>query len=326
MKKLISVTLVVLFVLLPVFETVHAEAQTPMLNTRYRSKNVTYRSVTKIKFYNEVWNKGAQEWRKTKVISIKKKQSKKSKLTIDAKTEASNWLGLTFHTVNTNNNYIVSSKLYLNRYHHIKNAKFYNKKMYIGAAIHEYGHAMGLAHNTKNKKSVMFPNPTKALPTKVPNVDKKAMKKRYAKAPKKGVHPFSERMHANWIKEYPNLKSLQKASPIIVDGYVTSSQTVKGSIPKTKHTFQIEKIRRGANKLTSRKISIKQLGTKKVALEESMLLSKKQKVRLFLKQDPQNKKAYILINEGDSLFLPQQKGKVYKQVSSGKLYAATKLK
>ncbi|EUJ28567.1 matrixin family metalloprotease [Listeria grayi] len=155
--------------------------------------------------------------------------------------------------------------------------------MYIGAAIHEYGHAMGLAHNTKNKKSVMFPNPTKALPTKVPNVDKKAMKKRYAKAPKKGVHPFSERMHATWIKEYPNLKSLQKASPIIVDGYVTSSQTVKGSIPKTKHTFQIEKIRRGANKLTSRKISIKQLGTKKSSAGREYALIEKTKGSIIFK-------------------------------------------
>lgn len=341
MKKGLVLLITLLISISSVSVIAKAEAQTPLGEHRYKSKKVTYHSTSKSKYYNEIWNTAAKEWRKTKVISISKKQNKKgSTMYVGTHNEkTADWVGLTRSWYWTDSYYTAETRLYLNRYYHNYKPKYYNKKRLIGTAIHEYGHAMGIAHNKKNKKSVMWPSVEEFIPSKVPAVDKRAMKKRYQtaqKKPKKGKKSKQQKLEATWSTDYSSIKKLTKTSNLIVDGYVTAStnadqKTDDGTkLPYTKQKFRITAVQKGNKQLKNKHIQILQLGNSKVDLEESIILKKGQRVRVVLRYDSKNN--YHLINEGTSIFIKPKKNansmlaNMYQQVSTNKRYFPNEIK
>ncbi|WP_143441325.1 matrixin family metalloprotease [Apilactobacillus kunkeei] len=162
--------------------TVNSKASTykttPMLSYRYSKKTANYHDKSTSAHYKYVWKKAVEAW-KQKGFRWTSKGSSKTNLTSysDSSKKGLTIAGYDAVRYNPSNGYIIRTNVMINR-------AFFEKYGYstddqIHVAEHELGHALGLAHNKVNSKSVM--NPANRFYGIQP-CDVRGMNKRYSTA------------------------------------------------------------------------------------------------------------------------------------------------
>ena len=151
---------------------------TPILPYRYAKKSANYHDKSTSAHYKYVWKKAIEAWQH-KGFKWTSKGSSKTNLTSysDSSKEGLTIAGYDSIRYNPSNGYIIRNNVMINRalfkkYH-------YSTDDQIHVAEHELGHALGLAHNKVNSKSVM--NPSNRFYGIQP-CDVRGMNKRYSTA------------------------------------------------------------------------------------------------------------------------------------------------
>jgi hypothetical protein len=87
-----------------------------------------------------------------KVVYLKNRCVGTQKIIVrDAKYGKSGWLGLSRFDVNSRGNRLTRCRIYLNESYNL------GSKNKLKTAGHEVGHCVGLAHNNRRNKSIMYP-------------------------------------------------------------------------------------------------------------------------------------------------------------------------
>ena len=126
---------------------------TPNHTWRYSKRSAWYQDRSKSKYYRQIWNRANAIWSR-KGFNWKR-TTKKVKTTVTTVASSNQyWVGLTW-TRNPSGHYITRNKIELNRT--LLSKMRYTKSQRVNVAKHEFGHALGLAHNTASSISVMNP-------------------------------------------------------------------------------------------------------------------------------------------------------------------------
>lgn len=286
---------------------------TPPTGFSYAQPAASFYDRSTSHYYRSIWDSAAHAWNKTDAFRWHRSYNPNCRTFVSTvwRPRWNSIVGRTYWGYYMDNNgYQHGAHIYLNK--SALNKFSYIKASRIEVAEHEMGHAIGLAHNNYNKRSVMYPYSYSYGPNYgIQTCDKEGVWNiyggRYGLVSKALINKnLKGVLDIDYAKNYSGnqgLTSLKSQAPVIVEGTITNSKYHNGSAADddndyTNQTLNIDKSLKGNLKGT---INFKQDGTNKVAVSDSTLLDKGQHVILMLNKDSEGH--YYVINNGQGIFV-----------------------
>lgn len=307
MKKRLSIALSC-FVLLSYLPVNAATRRiTPANKFRYMTKKASYYNKSTSTYYRSIWTNARKAWNGSKTFKWSTTKNKKSRsFTTSVNRNSGIWTnatGMTYNGLAVNRQGVqTGAGMYLNRT--VLTKYHYTKKQRTNVAIHEMGHALGLAHNDGGSVSAMnLANRTYALR----NCDIRGAKQIYASAAtttKTLATAAQSTLTVDHLKDYDNgitgVEQLKKSAPIIVEGHITKSVN-HHKAPKNYYTTQTLAIDKAFKGNVGATLTFTQGGTTHMAVTASEILPQHQTIIVMLAKNTHG--TYYVINDGQGMFV-----------------------
>lgn len=280
---------------------------TPANKYRYAAKKASYYNKSTSTYYRSIWTNARKAWNKTKAFKWSATKNKKSRsFTTSVAKNSGIWTNATGMAYNgmsfDKKGNQTGAAMYLNRT--ILKKYSYTKKQRTNVAIHEMGHALGLAHNNRGSLSVMNPaNRTYVIRA----VDTRGAKKVYstpASTKSTLAAAAKPQLTVDHLKDYSNgitgVEHLKQDATTIVEGTITRS-VGHHQAPKNYYTTQTLTITDHFKGSHPRSLTFTQGGTTHMAVTDSQVLRQGETVIVMLAKNPQGN--YYVINDGQGMFI-----------------------
>lgn len=307
MKKRLSLALGCLVLLGCLPASAATKRTTPANKFRYRTNKASYYNKSTSSYYRAVWTSARKAWNGSKTFKWSTTKNKKSRsFTTSVNRNTGVWTnatGMAYNGLAINSQGIqTGAGMYLNRTV-LKKYK-YTKKQRVNVAIHEMGHALGLAHNNGGSVSAMNPaNRVYALRS----CDLRGTKRVYATAAtttKALATAAQPSLTVDHLKDYDNgisgINQLKKTAPVIVEGHITKS-VGHHKAPKNYYTTQTLAVDNTFKGKVGSTLTFTQGGTTQMAVTASEILPQHQTIIVMLAKNTHG--TYYVINDGQGMFV-----------------------
>lgn len=277
-------------------------------------------------FYASIWTNAASLWNNTDYVSMTTGSTNDFRAGNKNESTAT-WDGLNSTTYNSTTTVVITSRNWVNEKY--TTLARYTTDMVKGIATHEFGHAIGLEHNSSDP-SVMYPStfsynsstgvytPTRPY-TWPTTADKAGLNTKYGPAqysviinenPELSNYSEVTIVEPSWAVEYEDVKGLGQHADLVVTGTISEKNKELIKSPdspvslETLSVLEVDNIVKGENISKGTKLNIKQMGgfdtNIAVISHDTTLLQGGDSVLLFLQKNDDG--TYHLINEDYSLF------------------------
>lgn len=325
MKRKLIKSLAVLAIASSAFGAV-ASADTGTFVYKISNGKTTFYNDGTNSFYQDIWTNAASLWNSTHYVSMKVGSTDDFRAGNTSNSSVT-WDGITNTTYNTSTNLVTSQKSWVNTY--FTTLTRYTTDIVKGIATHEFGHAVGLQHNSSDP-SVMYPasfsynsstgNYTSARPYTWPTTaDTAGLNTKYGPAQYLVAETNQELSNYNevsilepsWAVEYEDLQGLYQNADVIVSGTITGENNeIQRSFNspvslETISDLQVDHVLKGSDISSGASLKIKQMGGLDegvaVVSEDTTFLKQGDTVILFLNRAEDG--TYAPINEDYSIFI-----------------------
>ncbi|MCJ7840118.1 matrixin family metalloprotease [Lederbergia sp. NSJ-179] len=261
------------------------------------------------------------------------------------------WDGTAEYSWNSSNNF-TRMRTWLNTYYTTQSK--YTTDIINGVATHEFGHALGLAHNDRTSSVMMsatfYTDGTLARKHQSPtSEDTSTIKNIYGTLGTLSIHEEQElieqdarlSMSKNFVilepsysVGYRSIEEIVSTADLIVEGTVTEKSDLKKADPEDFVTYRTERsvfvkdVLKGDKSLENQEIIFDQLGGSDsfatVISDESTPLEEGSKVILLFEKEENG--SYSLINDNSSIFVDELKNGEFKYLKDSEKLTEKTLK
>ncbi|NBI28135.1 matrixin family metalloprotease [Chengkuizengella marina] len=294
---------------------------TPLAGWKYATKDIEYSTGGDSSQY---WIEAAKRW--NAVTNVNLSEVNNASFTAGEVDNAEvDWDGITHTTYRDSDGVVISNECFLNTAY----TSSYDDNTINGISTHEFGHAIGLAHNDSTP-SVMYPNTPGRNYLTPQDDDIIAVDSLYPDSNLSITEKQLVSSHSSWANDYSNAQSLLNDADLIVEGEVIREI---GTVKKGKHLhdyytvakIKIDSIFKGDQCLKNKEIHVHQMGgedeCKVVKNDETTHLIEGDKVFIFLRQCSDE---FYPLNEDESIYLLNQDSE-YIHLKSKKTFSMMEL-